>query len=153
MADLALDKMHLVLVNAVVEKNGKILISQRSFEETHGPGKWTIPGGKVEKTSGNVWNIIEQTLTGEALEETGIEIQNKVYLIADNTLIRSTGQHVVALIFLCFYKAGKAKPLEDTINVRWISPEEIDQFQFAPNVKKYILKGFESIDQKNKQYL
>lgn len=143
MAGLVQDKMHLVLVNAVVEKDGKILICQRSRKEVHEPGKWTAPGGKVEKTSGNIWNIIEQTLRREVLEETGIEIRKRVYLITNNTFIHSTGQHVVALTFLCRYKSGKAKPLEDTIKVKWILPKEVDNYQFAPNVKSYILKGFE----------
>ena len=39
-----------VLVNAVVVKDGKILLSQRSWEDEHGAGKWTIPGGKLEAT-------------------------------------------------------------------------------------------------------
>lgn len=143
MADLALDKTHLVLVNAVVEKDGKILVSQRSLKETHDPGKWTIPGGKVEKTEGNVWNIIEKTLSDEVREETGIEIEDDVQLIANNTFIRSTGQHVVALMFLCHWKSGEAKPLEDTSDVKWISKDEIGEFDFSPNVDKYLLKGFE----------
>lgn len=140
--------MHLVLVNAVVEKNGKILICQRSPEEVHEPGRWTIPGGKVEKTPGNIWNIIEQTLAREVLEETGIKIQSKVHLVTNNTFFRSTGQHVVALVFLCRYKSGEARTLEDTINVKWISPKEVNSFQFAPNVKTYILKGFEFLKTK-----
>lgn len=143
MADLALDKSHLVLVNAVVEKNGKILVSQRSLEETHDPGKWTIPGGKVERTEGNVWNIIEKTLAGEVREETGVEIEDHAILLANNTFIRSTGQHVVALIFLCHWKSGEAKALEDTNDVRWITREEITNFDFSPNVDKYIHKGLD----------
>lgn len=143
MANRAQDKMHLVLVNAVVEKNGKILICQRSPDEIHEPGKWTIPGGKVEKTPGDIWNMVEKTLAREVLEETDVKIQNKVHLITNNTFIRSTGQHVIALVFLCRYKAGKAKPLEDTIKVKWVFPKEADSYQFAPNVKSYILKGFE----------
>lgn len=143
MADLANDKTHLVLVNAVVEKEGKILVSQRSLEETHDPGKWTIPGGKVERTEGNVWNVIEKTLFDEVREETGIEIEENVQLIANNTFIRSTGQHVIALMFLCHWKSGEAKPLEDTSDVSWITKDEIDEFDFSPNVDKYILKGFD----------
>ena len=143
MADLATDKTHLVLVNAVVEKEGKILVSQRSLEETHDPGKWTIPGGKVERTEGNVWNVIEKTLFGEVREESGIEIEENVQLIANNTFIRSTGQHVIALIFLCHWKSGEAKALEDTNDVKWITKDEIGNFDFSPNVDKYILKGFE----------
>ena len=42
-----MNKIYSVLVNAVIEKDGKILLSQRSLEEAHEPGKWTIPGGKV----------------------------------------------------------------------------------------------------------
>jgi 8-oxo-dGTP pyrophosphatase MutT (NUDIX family) len=145
MPDLAEDKTHLVLVNAVVEKGGQILVSQRSWEETHMPGKWTIPGGKVERTKGNVWNVIEKTLKAEVWEETGIEIQSHTELIANNTFIRSTGQHVVALIFLCHWKSGEAKPLEDTIDIKWISEEALSNMVFAPNVKAYIKKGFSSI--------
>jgi 8-oxo-dGTP diphosphatase len=145
MADLATDKTHLVLVNAVVEKDGKILISQRSFEETHMPGKWTIPGGKVERTPGDVWNIIEKTLKDEVMEETGVEITDVVKLLTNNTFIRSTGQHVVALIFLCHWKSGVAKPLEDTIDIKWVMEEELEGIEFPPNVSTYIHMGFKSL--------
>jgi ADP-ribose pyrophosphatase YjhB (NUDIX family) len=145
MADLATDKTHLILVNAVVEKDGKILVSQRSFEETHQPGSWTVPGGKVERTEGNVWNIVEKTLNAEVMEETGVEIDEHAELLTNNTFIRSTGQHVVALIFLCHWKSGEAKPLEDTIDVKWIIEEELKDMEFAPNVKTYIQKGFDTL--------
>jgi len=145
MTDLAVNKTHLILVNAVVVKNGKILVSQRSWEETHEPGKWTIPGGKVERTKGNVWNIIEKTLADEVREETGVEIRSDIKLLTNNTFIRSTGQHVVALVFLCHFKSGKAEPLEDTIGTKWISEEELKEIKFAPNVKKYLQKGFEAL--------
>ena len=145
MADLATDKTHLVLINAVVEKDGKILVTQRSWEETHEPGKWTVPGGKVERTKGDVWNIIEKTLRDEVVEETGVEITDEVQLFTNNTFIRSTDQHVVALIFLCHWKAGEIKPLEDTIDAKWISEEELENMEFAPNVKTYIQKAFKAI--------
>ena len=145
MADLAVDKTHLILVNAVVEKDGKILVSQRSLEETHEPGKWTIPGGKVERTAGDVWNIIEETLNKEVMEETGVKITSDAQLLTNNTFIRSTGQHVVALIFLCHWKSGEVKPLEDTIDAKWISEEELKNMEFAPNVSTYIQKGFDSL--------
>ena len=142
MADLAIDKTHLILVNAVVKKGDKILASQRSWEEIHEPGKWTIPGGKVERTTEETWNIIEKTLADEVMEETGVKIKNNAILLLNNTFIRSTGQHVVALIFLCYWASGEAKPLDDTIDVRWIGKDEINNFEFAPNVKKYLEAGF-----------
>ncbi|OGL52758.1 hypothetical protein A3K55_01360 [Candidatus Shapirobacteria bacterium RBG_13_44_7] len=138
-----ISKLHSVIVNAVVEKNEKILTSQRSFEEAHEPGKWTIPGGKIEKTEGNVFNIVEKTCAREVEEETGVKIKEDVHLITDNTFIRSNGQHVIALVCLCHWKSGKAQPLEDTIKTKWISEDEIELLDFAPNVKGYIQKGFE----------
>ncbi len=140
--DLATDKTHLILVNAVVEKDGQILISQRSLEETHMPGKWTIPGGKIERTQGDVWNIIEETLKREVVEETGVEIDGHAGLLTNNTFIRSTGQHVVALIFLCHWKSGEAKALEDTIGVKWVTEGELKNIDFAPSVITYIQKAF-----------
>ena len=148
MADLAKNKTHLVLVNAVVENKGNILISQRSWKETHEPGKWTVPGGKVERTKGDRWNIIEQTLNKEILEETGIRIKSSVELLTNNTFIRSTGQHVISLIFLCHWKSGKAMPLEDTQNVAWIGRDKIGNYQFAPNVQIYLQMGFKRLQEK-----
>lgn len=145
MADLAKNQTHIVLVNAVVEKYGKILASQRSWEETHMPGKWTVPGGKVERTKGDVWNIIEETLKKEVMEETGIEIKDHAELLTNNTFIRSTGQHVVALIFLCHWKKGVAKPLEDTIDVKWVTKNQLKDLDFAPSVTTYIQKAFETL--------
>ncbi len=149
MADLAKGQTHIVLVNAVVEKDGRILISRRSFGESHEPGRWSIPGGKVDRTEGNVWNIIEKTLHREILEETGIEINNDVVLLSNNTFIRSTGHHVIMLLFLCHWKSGEARPLEDTIDIKWISEEDINDFEYPPNVKAYIKKGFEVLKFKN----
>lgn len=148
MADLATNKTHLILVNAVVEKDGKILVSQRSWEETHEPGKWTIPGGKVERTKGNVWHVIEKTLADEVWEETGVKINKQVELLTNNTFIRSTGQHVVALVFLCHWQSGKAQPLEDTIHVEWISEKELEKMKFAPNVSRYLKLGFQNLQKK-----
>lgn len=145
--DSAEDKTHLILVNVLVHKKGKLLISQRSFEEPHEPGSWTIPGGKVERTPGNVWNIIEKTLHDEVLEETGVELENvPPILVTNNTFIRSTGQHVVALVFLSNWISCDPRPLEDTIDVRWVTQDEIENYTFAPNVSTYLKKGFEIIN-------
>lgn len=145
MSNQPVDKSHHVIVNAVVEKNGKILVSQRSFGEAHEPGKWTIPGGKVDKTDGDVWSILEATCAREVKEETGIEIKDNVDLLTNNTFVHSSGKHAIALIFLCHWKSGEAKMLEDTINVKWISKNDLDSLEFAPNVKNYISKAFNAL--------
>ncbi|KKQ07777.1 MAG: MutT/Nudix family protein, partial [Parcubacteria group bacterium GW2011_GWB1_36_5] len=82
-------------------------------------------------------------LAREVLEETGVKIKKNVALLLNNTFIRSTKQHVVAFVFLCYWMSGEAKPLDDTISVHWIKKQEINNFKFAPNVKKYIKNGFD----------
>lgn len=140
------EKSYSVLVNVIIEKEGKILISQRGLEEDHEPGKWTIPGGTLEKT-GTFFNALEEVARREALEETGVEIKDEMHLLINNTFNHDKDNLlVIAVVFLCHYKSGEARPLEDTINVKWITEEEVDNFQFPhPNVKSYILKGFEAL--------
>lgn len=145
MADLANNQTHILLINALVIKDGKILVGQRSYEESHQPGRWSIPGGKVDRTNGDVENIVEETLRREVLEETGVEIEEEVKLMANNTFIRSTGHHVVVLVFLCTWKSGEAKPLEDTIDVKWITKEEVGQYDFSEGVLRYINQAFDSL--------
>src|SRR5690554_1333269 len=103
MSDTVDPKLHSVIVNAVIFDGDKVLVSQRSFEEAHEPGKWTIPGGKIDRTEGDVFNIIEDTLAREVMEETGVEIEKEVQMITNNTFIRSNGQHVIAMVFKCKY--------------------------------------------------
>ena len=78
-----MNKLHSIVVNGIVFKEDKVLVSQRSFEEAHEPGKWTIPGGKIDHTNGNVFNIIEKTLSREIMEETGVEIREDVQLVTN----------------------------------------------------------------------
>jgi 8-oxo-dGTP diphosphatase len=137
-------KSHSLLVNAVVFKDDKVLVSQRSWEEAHEPGKWTIPGGKVERTEEETFSVLEKNLAKEVREETGVEIEDGMQLISNNTFIRSSDdQHVVVMVFKCRYKSGEAEPLEDTVDCKWATKEEVEDLDFPPNVKGYILKAFE----------
>jgi ADP-ribose pyrophosphatase YjhB (NUDIX family) len=141
MSDNKSNYLHSVNTNGVVFKNGKVLVSQRSWEEEHMPGRWTIPGGKVERTEGFVFDILQKTLKREIREETGVKIEDNVQLVTNNTYTRENGDHVVAVIFKCYYKSGKARPLEDTIDCKWVSLNEVKDMDFPPNVKEYILKA------------
>lgn len=135
--------MFSVIVNAVITRDNKVLVSKRSFKEKHEPGKWTIPGGKIDVPKEEIFEIIEKTLIREVEEEIGIIVE-PITLITNNTFTRSNGDAVLALVFLCKYISGVPKPLEDTIDCKWVSQEEIVDMEFPPNVKEYILKGFKT---------
>ena len=40
--------LHEVVITAIVSKDGKYLVTQRSMKEKRFPGFWTVPGGKLE---------------------------------------------------------------------------------------------------------
>lgn len=137
------NKAYSVLVNAVVMREGKILLIQRSDKEKHQAGKWCVPGGKLEFQE-ITHKALEKTAIKEVFEETGVLIGDKLTLIDNNTFKHlEDGLPVIAIVFFCRYRSGTARPLEDTQALKWVSEQEIDKFEFPPNVKSYIKKGFE----------
>ncbi len=140
-------KLHSVIVNALVYRDGKILVSQRSFEEKHEPGKWTIPGGKIEKTPGDVFGVIESTAAREVEEETGVEVaEDAGIIVSNNTFIRSDGTHVIAIMVLVPWVNGEPEAKEDTIAVDWVGPHNYQEKEYAPNVKGYLEAAFERME-------
>lgn len=126
-------KLHIVAVTGVIEKNGKYLIVKRSNNEIAFPGKWTIPGGKVERG-----HSIHQTLKREIREEVGLEVGDKINFIGDDEFTRPDSFHVVGLTFLCKYKSGEVKLCKDLTDYRWIDLNELDNYDLIEGVKNKI---------------
>jgi 8-oxo-dGTP pyrophosphatase MutT (NUDIX family) len=83
------NKFHFVVATCILIKGGKYLIAKRADWEKVHPGKWTVPGGKLEvldyvlgkrDTSDAWYNVIENLLKREVLEEVGLEIKNIEYV-------------------------------------------------------------------------
>ncbi|OGM05511.1 hypothetical protein A2715_04630 [Candidatus Woesebacteria bacterium RIFCSPHIGHO2_01_FULL_39_32] len=132
---------HVVAVFAFVEKDGKILLAKRSSSDPQSPGIWFIPGGKVDMEEGG--EILEKTLKREVMEEVGVEIEDEILLVGNEGFFRVSGHHVVGLTFLCRWKKGVAKPLEDQEEVKWFTKEELKNFDelpdyFKPRVEKLL---------------
>ncbi len=144
------EKKYSVIVNGIVVKDNKILLAQRSNKEKHVPGRWSPPGGKLEETS-TTWNALEKTVKKEVLEETGVQIEDKMSLLINNTFNHEEDNLlVISNVFLCKYKSGEAQPLEDTIAVRWINENEINDYEFThDNVKNYVVKAFDFLKNNN----
>ena len=41
-------ELHRITSTAIIHKDGKYLIAQRSLDKKAFPGKWTVPGGGLE---------------------------------------------------------------------------------------------------------
>jgi ADP-ribose pyrophosphatase YjhB (NUDIX family) len=132
---------HVVAVFAFVVKNDKILLAKRSKDDPQAGGQWSIPGGKVDSDEGP--DIILKTLKKEVMEEVGLEIENELIMVWDEGFKRVSGHHVVGLTFLCRWKKGIAKALEDQDEVRWVNRKDLENFSelpdyFKPRVKKLL---------------
>lgn len=129
--------LHVVAVNAIVKKDNKYLLARRSYQDDQSPGEWSLPGGKVENEVGKY--RLQEALKREVLEEVGIEITDEIELIYNDSFIRSSGDFVIMLTFVCHWKAGEAKPLEDQAEVVWLTAEEISAMPDLPEYTKYRL--------------
>lgn len=133
--------LHVVLVVAFVKKDDKYLVSRRSYSDKQAGGQWSTPGGKVDLELGE--NIIENTLKKEIKEEVGLEIEDKINYIGSDAFIRSSGHHVVTLIFVANWKSGEAQPLEDQAEVKWMT---IDEIVAMPDCPDYLRKRVQLIN-------
>jgi ADP-ribose pyrophosphatase YjhB (NUDIX family) len=130
---------HIVLVKGIVVKDGKYLIAQRSLKEVQAPGKWSLPGGKVElRTKEDDLNILEETVKREVKEETSIEIEENPQYLQSISFVRVDKAPVIGTLFLCKWKSGIAKPLEDHDQVAWITIDELKNYDLAKGVENAI---------------
>ena len=136
--------LHVVLVVAFVKKGDRYLISRRSYSDKQAGGQWSTPGGKVDVELGD--NIIENTLKKEIREEVGTEVENKISYVGSDAFIRSSGHHVVTLVFVADWKSGEARPLEDQAEVKWMTIQEIFDMQDCPD---YLRKRVQMINENN----
>ncbi len=113
----------IIVTAAVIENDGKILIGKRKGG-IDVEGKWEFPGGKVE--SGET---PEECLKRELFEEFGIETRIGE-LLCTSSCTYSHGT-VILLTYRVYHISGEFNPT-DHDDIRWVSPDELDNFEFAP---------------------
>jgi 8-oxo-dGTP diphosphatase len=120
---------------------GKFLLLRRNPKKYPEVGaKWDIVGGRIEPGS-----VLLDNLKREVLEETGLELNLPVKLVAAQDIIR-TDKHVVRLTFTGEIQ-GEVKIDEDHLEAGWflgseiknMAAEEIDSF-FKELVEKEIIE-------------
>lgn len=135
---------HIIFAGGFVFKNGRLLVAQRSMDEGHLPGYWAVPGGKVELDS-EVWNIIEKTVQNEVSEETGVTISEEMRMFCNNSFLRTDGQPVIAINFICSYESGVAESLDGTSDVHWVTEQELQQLKVESNTLKQMQLAFKLV--------
>jgi 8-oxo-dGTP pyrophosphatase MutT (NUDIX family) len=123
----------------VFDSNGELLIIRRSDDEETFPGMLAIPGGTVEvnNNSGLTQNVIESNLIREIKEETDVDISVDSW-IESSSIVKEKAK--LYLFFKCSIVGNREPSVsEETPEVFWKKPRNIDPKQCTPALKSYIL--------------
>ena len=117
------------IVAGVIHRGDRILITQRKPEGLLG-GLWEFPNGKIR-----VEETAEQACVRTIREETDLLVEPIEYL----TRVKHSYTHfkIVLDVFQCHYRSGEVV-LNEAIDYRWITVDQIDQFPFPRSNHKFI---------------
>ena len=139
-----LNKVIIFVGGIVYRSDGKILLAQRAYNEGHLPGYWAIPGGKLDFEN-DKWSILQDTIHRELAEEVGVYVEKEMHILTNNAFKRTDGEQVVAINFICKWRAGDAQPLEGTENIKWVTKKDINTLKIEENCKKQIEIAYDYI--------
>ena len=138
------NKLFYFVANVVVfrESDGRCLILKRSDREKVHPGKYAMPGGKLEwdqldianptRLNGDVLdyeNAVEELLRREVREEAGVEIERNLKYINSVAFVRPDGIPVVLVKFAARYVSGEIQLEKDAfVDHAWVNGEEIKNY-------------------------
>ena len=127
----------------VADGEGRLLLAKRTDNDL-----WTIPGGTMEPGE-----TIAETAAREVKEETGIDVE-VVSLVG----IYSNPQHVVeysdgelrqqfSICFACRPIGGELATSDETSEVGYFSPDEIEAMEIHPSIRLRIQHFLDNRDE------
>ena len=120
-----------LVAGAIVELDGEIVLIQRAIEP--GYGKWTFPGGFVERGE-----AAEEAAARETLEETGLTIETTGIV----GLYTYEGQIPAIAVFSACATGGEPEPLDETLAVRSFPRDELPWSELAFPSTEHALKEY-----------
>jgi len=141
-------ELHRITSTAIIRKDGKYLIVQRSLNKKAWPGKWTVPGGGLEVDDyintpsfpANQWyNALETSLKREILEEVGLEVGELKYL-TNLVFIRPDGIPVITFSYYCDWKSGEIKLNDESSTFKWVLANEVEKCDLIPGIDDEIIE-------------
>lgn len=135
--------LHEVAITAIIKKDNKYLITRRSLNKRRFPGKWTVPGGKMEtddylklpKDTEFYWyNVLENTLKREVKEEVGIKIDNIKYLTSLAT-IHKDGRPSLVISCLADFAEGEIElKIDENDKFAWVNLKEAKDYELLDGI-------------------
>lgn len=162
------NKLFYFVANVVIcrEKDGRCLIMKRDAREKVHPGRYAVPGGKLEweqlditkptRINGDVIDFedaVEDLLVREAKEEAGVDIDRELKYINSVAFIRPDEIPVVLVKFAAKYRGGEVCPQPGAfIDYAWVNEEEVKNYSCIDGVIKEVaqtIKLFKNNPKKN----
>jgi ADP-ribose pyrophosphatase YjhB (NUDIX family) len=111
-----------VAAGCLIVRGGKVLLLKRGIEP--GLGKWVFPGGHVDRGE-----TLEAAALRETLEECGVEAR----LDGLVGVYSYPGRPVIVAVYRATLRSGSPEPYpaDETLEVKWFAPEEIDAIDLA----------------------
>ncbi len=120
-----------LVAGAIFEAGGGIVLVQRAIEP--GYGKWTFPGGFVERGE-----VAEAAAGREVFEETGVEIEVTGLL----GLYSYEGQIPAIAVFEARITGGSLTPLDETLDVKSFPRDALPWAEMAFPSTEHALKDY-----------
>lgn len=144
------DKLFYVVANVVIYRpsDGRCLILKRSATEKVHPGRYCVPGGKLEwsqldpakptRINGDVRdfeNALGDLLVREVQEEAGVTIEPGLRYLNNVAFIRPDGIPVVLLKFAARYSGGEVRVEAGAFEGHaWVDAEEVKNYECIDGV-------------------
>jgi 8-oxo-dGTP diphosphatase len=112
------------VVAAVIERDGKYLITQRRDEAVLG-GLWEFPGGKVEEGEAD-----EAALAREVQGRLGIDVEVARKLAERHHAYEKYQVHLT--LYACRLPPGREPSAVRVKDVRWVSSADFGSYRFPP---------------------
>ncbi|MGB3633392.1 MAG: NUDIX hydrolase [Rubrobacteraceae bacterium] len=123
-----------LVAGAIFELDGGIVLVQRDIEP--GYGKWTFPGGFVERGE-----MVEAAAEREVLEESGLEIEATSIL----GLYSYEGEIPAIAVFVARVTGGEPEALDETMDVKSFARDELPWSALAFPSTEHALKDYLSL--------
>lgn len=125
-------------VKAFIIKDGQVLLLKRRPNDTHKPGAWDVPGGRLELGE-NPFDGLKR----EAMEEASIGIEIVMPLDVHYFTL-DDGQKIQLTIFLCKQTEGEIKLSEEHTEYKWVNLS-VDKEEF-PDWLHGVVEKYKKLD-------
>lgn len=110
---------------------GECLLLKRSMISKNNPGKWDLPGGKVDAGEN-----LEDGLLREVIEETGLTISLQRVLGAAES--ESQTNRVAYLILEGLVQSGRVRLSSEHDDFTWVSREDLEEVEIVEQFRPFL---------------